>query len=192
MGIVYLSPVDKKSGIIGDMGLTIYNGGNKKIHEHLKHCLKVIEKIAEYTEVGMEFREIHNFAQDIFKKEELNNDRTLGITDSSKTNIGHTIPWTYEAPNKLEQETISDGNMDLLKDIISKKRIHINQDEKFKVQYNIALTVEVRLEDNNNPSLPNVFYHLVVSFIDGQKTISTNFNEIFEIMKMNKYIISKY
>lgn len=192
VGIVYISPVDKNSGVIGDFGTTVYIGSDERIKNHLTNSLSLIEKVAEFSEVGMEFREIHEYAQKIFLKASVNNDRTVTHTDKVGTNIGHTIPWTYENPTESEIKIIKSRNFEKLKDLISRKRINVNSEEKFRIPENIAFTNEIRLEDSNDPSLPLVFFHLTVLFRNGKKSIGSNFNPVFKALEMDKFVQSKY
>lgn len=52
--IIYVSPVNS-NGIIGDWGATLYTGNDLKIRNHLKLCLQIVEELADYSEVGMEY-----------------------------------------------------------------------------------------------------------------------------------------
>jgi len=179
VGIIYLSPVHRESGIIGDFGATFYYGKDEKIVRHLKKSLSLLEKVTDFIEIGMEFRKIHEFAQQLFQKNEVNNHRTTVHNDPAGTNLGHTVPWTYEDPTTEEEKIIEDGDIETLRNLISKKRIYINALEKFKIPSTIAFTFEARLEDSENSHLPNAFYHLIVCFINGKKTILKNFECIF-------------
>lgn len=192
VGIIYTSPVHRISGVIGDIGLTLYRGEDKLVQQHIARCLSLLEKVADYAEVGMQFRDIHEYAQNIFSKEGVNNRRTVTHTDPLGTNLGHTIPWSYEDPTPAELSMINGENFEKLKNLISKKRLYINKIETFVIPGDIAFTCEVRLEDSNNKKLPNVFFHLIVVFKDGKKTIHTNFNFIFKLLGMEGYAISKY
>ena len=140
----------------------------------------------------MEFRDIHDYAQKQFKDYGLNNDRTVTWTDKVGTNLGHTIPFTYEKLTKSEQEVIDSGEFKQVKDLISSKRVNVNKVEKFEIPATIAFTNEVRLEDSNDPTMPLLFFHLVILFKDGRKTIRSNFNLIFKTLGMDKFIQSKY
>lgn len=157
VGILYLSPIHKESGIIGDFGGTFYYGEDKKVLQHLKKSLSLLEEVADFINSGMEFREIHEFAQQLFQKNKVNNHRTIVYNDPAGTNLGHTVPWTYENPTAEEEVIINEGNIETLKNLISKKRIYVNAIEKFKVPPTIAFTLEARLEDSQNLNLPNAF-----------------------------------
>lgn len=180
VGIVYLSPVDKTTGMLGDIGLTIYNGENKEIKEHIRKCYQVIRAIAEKAEVGMHFNDLYKVADGLFENNlkiiewmTTTNDPNLGI------NLGHTIPGSYDDnlnPNNSFEE---------IKDFITKKRIYINKAEDFKIPETCAFTVESRLVDKEKIYLPNVFFHFVVCFNKGEKTILDNFDKIFSTVGMD-------
>ena len=192
VGFVYLSPVHRAAGIIGDFAVTIYNGSDRKIQNHIARCLALVEKVVAYAEVGMEFREIHDVAQKLLSEEKLSNARTLTYTDTVGTNIGHTIPWTYENPTLEEEEIIKNGDFETLKNLISKKRVNLNKEESFKIPNTIAFTVELRIEDPVDPAVPNIYFHLIVSFKNGVKNVVANFSEVFGEMGMDSYLISRH
>jgi hypothetical protein len=179
---IYYSPVHRATGIIGDFGMTVYLGSNARVRAHVEQCLSVLRKAAAYIEVGMEFREIHNYAQGLFQQQHFTNGRTLAMTDTAGTNLGHTVPWSYEDPTKAEEEIISGPNFLRLKDLISQKRVHLNRLERFTVPKTIAFTLEARLEAVGQPDLPNTFFHFIVAFIDGKKEILENFEPVFKAL----------
>ena len=192
VGFVYCSPVDRPTGIIGDFAVTVYRGTDIQVQEHLKRCLAIVERAAEFAKVGMEFREIHNFSQKLLFDEGLSNRRTLTYTDKVGTNIGHTIPWSYEDPTPEEEKIISSQDFNALKKLISSKRINLNKEERFKVPKTIAFTVELRIEDPNDSTLPNTYSHVIVTFKSGTKKVVTNFNPVFEVMGMHSYLVSRF
>jgi len=191
-GLVYASPIHRLSGAIGDFGMTIYRGNNAAVQAHLSRCLNVLERACEYAEVGMEFRELHELAQHLFEEAGLHNARTVTWTDKVGTNLGHTIPWSYEAPSQTEMQLISSGTLSDLRSLISNKRINVNRIERFRIPENIAFTLEARLESASDPTMPNTFYQLIATFQNGVRRVCANFNEIFAALGMESYIRSKF
>lgn len=189
LGYVYASPVNKAAGIIGDFGLTIYRGKNPKIIAHLNACLEIVQKTAEYAQVGMELREVHNHCQNLMAGKDFNSKRMLALNDKTKNNIGHTIPWTHEVATKEESEIIKGEDLEKLKNLISSKRLYLNQRETFKIPPTIAFTAEPRMENNNNPLAS---FHVIIAFREGKKEIFGNFNPVFQALKMDGFIASKY
>ncbi len=185
LGMIYLSPVDRKTGMIGDIAFTIYNGNDEEIKKHIKKCYGVLLSIAQYVEVGMKFSDFYKFALNSFKNEikligemTTNSDPNLGI------NLGHTIPGSFE------DNFVFGSTFEEVKDIIRTKRIYINEVENFKVSETCAFTVEVRLQDQNKPELPKVYFHFIVCFDNGKKIILNNYDSIFKQVGMD-YMNSK-
>jgi hypothetical protein len=172
---IYVSPFDWRRGILGDYGLTVHHGNDTKVLAHLRRCYQTICQAAEKIEQGMELREIYGVAKGLFKANGLNNNRTTTDTDPFGTNLGHTVPFTYEPPTRDEAVLISSRDQSRMNDLIRQKRLFINGAEKFKIPANIALTFEARLDDDADTSLPNCFYHLLVTFIDGRRKIFADF-----------------
>lgn len=191
-GILYASPIHKLSGTIGDFGITIYKGNNPNVQSHLVNCLKTLEQAADLAQVDMQFRELHDLTQQLFKGNDLHNARTVAWTDTVGTNLGHTIPWSYEEPTAEEQRIINGSSLDDLRKLISNKRVNVNRIERFKIPLNIAFTLEARLESSVDPTLPNIFFHLIITFKNGDKKILVNFNEVFSVLGMNSYVNSRF
>lgn len=191
-GILYASPIHKASGIIGDFGISVYRGKNRSVQAHFSKCLNVLEDAAELAQVGMEFRELHDLSQRLFKENELHNSRTITWTDKVGTNLGHTIPWSYELPSPEELSIIDGERLSDLRNLISRKRVNVNRLERFKIPGSIAFTLEARLESAVDPTMPNVFYHLIITFQNGNKATLSNFNEVFIALGMDSYIRSRF
>src|SRR3989344_2215564 len=67
VGMVYFSPVDRKTSMIGDIGFTFYRGDKKEIKKHIKKSYEALLAVAKHTEVGMKFSELCSFASNSFK-----------------------------------------------------------------------------------------------------------------------------
>lgn len=171
LAIVYVSPFERHSGLIADYGSSYYRGADLKVRRHLKRCLAAMHSVVSIIEAGMQFREIHEYAQRFFGEHALSNARTITHTDPFGTNLGHTVPWTYEEYTQDERDTLRVGELAAVSALICRKRIFINGAETFRVPRTGAFTFEARLEDSDDPELPNVFFHLLLSFIDGQKGV---------------------
>ena len=178
VGMIFFSPIDKKTNMIGDIGFTVYNGTNKEIQNHLKNSYKAILDIAKHAEVGMTFDEVCSFADNRLKN---NFKITRWITkhsDPNTMNLGHTIPGSYENINFGE-------SFENIKSTITKGRIYIKENVNFKIPETCAFTVESRLEDINNSNLPSVYFHFIVCFNKSKKIILENFDQIFNKVGMN-------
>ncbi len=180
VGIVYLSPIDRETNMIGDIGFTIYNGSNQKIKEHIKKCYYTTRAVAEHATAGMKFSELYSFAMDLFKNEltmvawmTTTSDPNLGI------NLGHTLPGSFK------QDFSFGDSFEEVREAITKNRIYINQSEHFEIPQTGAFTVEARLADMNDPEMPNAFFHFIVTFSKGEKRILENFEDVFKTAKMD-------
>ncbi len=159
VGMVYVSPIDIKTGVISDIGFNFYRGNDPKVQVHLRRCLETIEAIAELAEVGMPFNVLHAKAQKVLDKHGVNNDWMQTYNDPARgANFGHTFPWTYEAPTTEEQAVIDTKEFTKLKSVIERKRLFINGIEEFSIPPTIAFSVEARLGSNNDPTLPGGYY----------------------------------
>lgn len=183
VGMTYISPVNKKTGMFGDIGFTFYLGQNEKIKTHLRNSYFAILEIAKHAEPGMKFSELCGLAFKIYQHKFK---PTFWLTTNSDTNhalnLGHTVP------GSLEDEPNPGRDFEQIKDYIKTKRIYINDNEPFVIPQTCAITIESRVEDYNDPAMPSAFFHFIVCFEQGKKTILNNFEKIFKAVGMN-YIL---
>ncbi len=191
LALLYASPVDRLTGIIGDTTLTVYNGKDVALQEHLKNGLTAIEEIVEGVRVGQSFKEIFNDAETIIKSHGLYFTRVIASTGAQMANIGHTIPWSYEDMNAGEKEIFAKGPAEKVNDMISKKRKFVNAEETFVVPETCAFTIESKMQ-SDDLTLPSVYFHIIVVFQNGQKKVCSNFNPIFRRFGMDSYLQCKF
>lgn len=187
---IYTSPVDKQTGIIGDFGLTLYFGNNQDIKKHLQTCFSIDKQIFEHIQINMHFSEITNFTLKLFSKNGLINN-IASPNDPTGTNVGHTIPISYENWSNDELTVLQNGTNDWNKvcTLISKKRKFINVIEQLQIKPNMAFTIEPRPMVLNHPEIPQVWFHNIAMLKqDGSKELLTNFDEIFKIIGMDYMI----
>lgn len=179
VGLIYFSPVDRKTGMIGDIGLTIYRGQNQKIRQHLKNCYFDVLKIVEYVQVGMNFSKICEYALKFFQnKYKLTRWVTISSNPNHKINLGHTLPGSSE-------ENVSFGQtFEKIKENIKSKRLHLQDTEHFKIPKTCAFTIEPRLEDLTDSAIPSGYFHFIVCFNKGKKIILDNYQKIFNVVGM--------
>jgi hypothetical protein len=72
-----------------------------------------------------------------------------------------------------------------VKETITKKRIFVKEITDFTIPETCAFTIESRLEDANDASMPSVHFHFIVCFDKGTKKIIDNFKEIFAAAGMD-------
>ena len=101
-------------------------------------------------------------------------------SDPNQTmNLGHTIPGTFN------DGFLPGDSFEKTRESIRTKRIHLIDTENFEIPESCAFTVELRLEDANNPDLPSVYFQFIVCFRNGEKMILDNFIEIFHAVGMD-------
>lgn len=191
VGLIHVSPVDRFSGMIGDFGLTFYQGDNEAIQEHLKESLRAIEAIAGFADAGVTYAEVFENARSVLSARRLTPDRMTTDHDPSGLNFGHTLPWTARNPSTLEQYAMDVGDFEPLKEDIRRRRSYIAANETSRIPKTGAFTVEARLESLEDKDLPLAYFHLLVAFKNGEKQIHANLNPVFEALTMD-YIRSKY
>lgn len=186
---VYSSPVDKETGIIGDFQMSLYFGKKPEIKKHLKNCLELDKEIFEEINVGMSFSELTILSERIMRKKGMTND-VSSLIYNTVTNIpGHTIVGSYGMWNDEEKVVIKNGviDWDAAKDLISKKRVFIKEDEKFEVKPVMAFTIEPRPRVIGNPNLPTSLSYHTIALIkrNGEKEWITGFDDLFKLAGMD-------
>lgn len=185
--MVYASLVNRKSGIIGDFGMTLYFGKDKAIQKELKDDIDLVMKTFNFIRIGMKLSEIHKFLVKQSSKVGFVNDWWLSTTDPTGTNFGHTIPATNFDWSNEEKETLKKGDTDWesVVKMINQKRKFTNAFEQTVIQEGMALTIEPRLIVKNKPQMPTVYFHTIALFKkNGKKELLTNFNGIFKLTGM--------
>lgn len=178
VGMIFFSPVDRKTNMIGDIGFTLYRGDNKEIKEHIKKSYYTILEIAKYAQVGMTFSELCSFTDNLVKNHFKITRWITKYSDPRGMNLGHTVPGSYD---KID----FGKSFEEIRSTITKGRIYIKEIENFKIPKTCAFTVESRLEDLDKQYLPTVYFHFIVCFDNGEKTILENFSNIFKTVEMD-------
>ena len=179
VGMIYSSFVDRKTKMLGDIGFPIYQGQDEKIRQHIKNSYNTILKIAEHAKVGMEFADLCLFSENLFQNK-LKPTKWITVNyPVFNINLGHSIPGSFE------NDFTFGNSFEEIKNTIKTKRIMISKAESFKIPKTCAFTIESRLEDLNDPDLPSIYFHFIVCFDNGKKTILQNFDQIFNAVGMN-------
>jgi hypothetical protein len=171
---VYLSPVDRFTKMIGDFGLTVYSGEDEEMRKHIRKGLAAILRIAESAAVGMSLEAVHDRGLEILSEYGLAHARISTITPGAgESNFGHTVPWS-------DGEAAPEGKpMAKLKEDIRIARKFLSPGEQYQIRPTCAFTVESRMMNPQNPELPNIFFHVIVTFSNGEKQLHADFNDIF-------------
>jgi hypothetical protein len=177
VGLIYMSPVDKNTGMFGDMGFSFYNGKDEAVREHFKKAYKSVLAIANHAEVGMRMNELYSFAQAQFDRSGVKVGYMTTTHDPLKVNLGHTAPGSY-GDRSPKRDTFRDT-----REAIRSRRLYINEAETFIIPETCAFTTEARLIDTDE-NMPNIFFHVIVTFVQGKKKVITNFDKIFKTLGM--------
>ncbi len=173
--LFYASPIDRKTGLIGDFGLSLYGGSDKAVKDHFETVLKATLHIAAHARPGMSFCELYEFAMDHGKSQGFQNN-IESSADKTGTNIGHTIPGSFAtdpACNAIAQAKTYDE----VKDAIRANRVFVNGASEQTIEPDMAFTIEPRFSTD---TMPNTMFHMTMIFEGRQKRICHGFRPIME------------
>lgn len=166
----YASPVDRVSGYIGDISVTLYFGKNKKINEHIKNCheatMALFECMSECSTAG----DLFWLSQRMFEKYHLKS-TVISRTDEMPINLGHTFPSLAGANEKGQ---LSDE--DRLN--ISLSRRFLNGEAEWGFDDSLQFTVEPQLISLDDPDMPKITQHYVVKCINGDFVVCNDIDGI--------------
>lgn len=133
----------------------------------------------------MKFSGIYNYSQRVFAKNNMLSD-LHSMSDPTGTNIGHTVPGSYENWDSQTLKSLKAKKWEKVKDVISKHRVFINRKEDFKIKKGMAFTIEPRPSALDNSTIPSIFLHTIALFKEnGSKELLTGFNPLFKLAGMN-------
>lgn len=184
LAMLYASPVDRTTGMIGDFGVLLYFGSKPTIQEHLAHCLELEQMIVASIRSDAPLSQIAKRAQELMTERGLINN-VQSITDPTGADIGHTIPavtrgWTTEESRVFEQ-----GDWGVAKDMISRARGWVNTTETMTAATAGVFTIEPRPSVVGRADLPAVAYHTMVVVEAGRTRWLTGFDELFKLVGMD-------
>jgi hypothetical protein len=179
----FSSPVSEDY-LLGDYGIVLSQSKSEEVRSTIRDLLSLVIRSALQAEVGMEFRELYQLTIDICGREGYKND-VFSITDPRSSNVGHTLPWSYEEPTKEELLVLKNGSPEARREVISKKRVFLNDDSKLKITSPMAITVEPRLTKGR---LPPFGFHLTVVFENDKRYLIGGFNPVFEYLGMDQWL----
>jgi hypothetical protein len=183
----YYSPVDRESGLIGDMAITLYRGSAPAVREHVIAALQITADVVEYAEVGMPLAALYAFGTERIRKAGLIN-RTVSITDPHGIDIGHTIPWSYDTQTDQEEDVLKGSDKSKIWKMISSKRRFLDSTNDLIIAPNMAFTVEPKVASK---SLPTVSFHIIVKFLNGEKRVISGYRSLFNHFGMMNYLPEK-
>lgn len=177
--LLYASPVERQTGLIGDFGINFYKGEDAETLSHLENVLVTTIHSAKSAKVGMPFYELYDLTIQNGNEAGLHASNVESTTDPIGNNIGHTIPYSYDdrilpqISNNTPTESIRNA------------RIFINKNEEFFIQDNMAFTFEPRFFAQK---LPSLLFHITIIFKEGELEICHNYRTFFEQTNMKNLI----
>lgn len=172
----YCSPVDKLSGIIGDMSVTLYFGKNEKIINHIKNCHDAIEEIFSSLDKFENSQKLFLYSEQIFEKHKLKN-CIISKTDNTPLDLGQTFPLLTDLQMKnflTEEEKLK----------ISKARKFINQNSNWEFTQGMQFTIEPQLISTENLELPQISQHYLVKKTEDKFIICKDIDELLRKYKL--------
>jgi hypothetical protein len=180
----YYSPVDMKSGLIGDMAITLYRGSDPAVREHVATALQITADVVEYAETGMSLAALYAYGTDRIWKSGLIN-RTVSVTDPHGIDIGHTIPWSYGTQSEEEEDILKGSDRARIWKLIGSKRSFLDSQNDLVIGPNMAFTIEPKVASKE---MPTVSFHVIVVFSNGKKRVISGYRSLFDQFGMMKYL----
>ena len=150
----YCSPVDKLSGLIGDMSVTLYFGEDEKVKNHFRNCRRAAEEIFEDLAKVKDPCELYRDSLKIFNDKGLLSN-VISATDSSPSNLGHTFTYLKDKKDKKELSKEDIGQL-------SHDRRFLNGEDDFEFEEGMQFTIEPQLLSLEDKDLFKVTHHFVV------------------------------
>jgi hypothetical protein len=184
----YASPVDRTTGMIGDLAVSLYRGADNSLQRHLASCLTIAVEVASRAEVGMRFAELYELGSrliaDVYEGREASSlENYTGVAD-----IGHTAPWSYCDPTSGELDALKSGNALRIATTVSRARVFVGPNDQLRVEPTMAFSIEPRIALEH---LPVACFHVWVTFIGGRKQVVSGFARLFERFGMERYLPSE-
>ena len=154
----YCSPVDRKTGYIGDMSVTLYFGKDERIREHFCNCRGAAQDIFEHLKETKGPAELYDYSLKVFESRGLRSN-VISRTDSMPSNLGHSFTHLKDpsVAARLGSEEIKE---------LSSSRNFLNENAGWQFETGGQFTVEPQLLSLADPSFPKVTHHFVVRKTD--------------------------
>ena len=184
----YASPVDRATGMIGDLALTLYFGTDEALHRHLAWALVLDQRLFAHAIIGMRLGDLATTAFDWITEAGLCND--IGTVNGSiGNNIGHTIPAADRGWSAGDMACISGPSWPIACAAIGDRRRYLRPGEDSIITPGMGITIEPRPFGSG---LPMVSYHTIGLFHeDGRKQWLTDYDELFALAGMNMAVTTE-
>ena len=177
---LYASPVAARTGMIGDVGVTLYVGSDEGIQRQLRMSLEVNLATFDHVSVGSStFADAFRYADEVIDQHGMTN-VCLSVTDPGSSNIGHTVPhledgWPEEQLDQIREHAAGPT-------LIRHARVLVSAEaDRFVIMPGSAFTIEPRPTAG---AVMTSFHTIALVHADGQKELITGFDHLFELAGM--------
>lgn len=154
----YCSPVHRDTGIIGDISICLYLGGDRRLRDHFIKAHAATAELLGRLSQASNSRQLFELSQSVFAEYDLTN-IPASITDPLNNNIGHTFP----SLGPLRAKALTREQ----KKYISGARQFINGGDPFEFTDGMQFTIEPQLWSAIDPTLPKVTFHYLAQKVPG-------------------------
>ena len=168
----YSSAVDRKTGYIGDMSVTLYFGKDERIREHFRNCRVAARDIFEHLDLSDGPAELYAYSLKVFEERGLRSN-VISRTDAMPSNLGHSFTRLDDpsSVSKLDKAEI---------DHLSQARKFLNASAKWEFVKGEQFTIEPQLLSLKDPSLFKVTHHFVVRKTDDGCVVCNDIDRLLE------------
>lgn len=180
----YYSAIDRNSLMIGDFVGTFYGGNSKIIREWYTLVYASTLKIAEFACPGMQFSELYAKAAEIMARAGASNN-TFSQSGGLASDIGHTVPFFDVNLHRGDRMLPSEMGIASFFRSVADARVFISGDSEYRIGEDAAFTIEPQMLAEG---VPMASFHLIVIFLEGQRQIIREFDDIFALFRMTDWI----
>jgi hypothetical protein len=184
MLFAFSSPINRETAMTGDFQLTLYAGEEALVRRHLIQSLEITLSTAEYAALGMELREVYEYAMSGLRKAGLKNSARSTTDPSHQLNIGHSLPWSDGNYDDRIWPALIANRPTEIANLVSGARVFVAASQSQKIGPDFAFTVEPQII---SPHGIFASYHVIVSFTRGVKRILAYFLDLFGAFGMTEY-----
>lgn len=148
----YCSPVDRTSGVIGDLAVTLYFGRDPALRQHLTRAREALRAVVSLLGIIDRSRDLFRAAEREFAERGFRN-AVVSYTDVTPLDLGHSV--TSAPPYQFEPGT------DEWKNHLRTTRLFINDVSDWPLTSVDQFTVEPQLVSRSDDRLPQVTHHVL-------------------------------
>lgn len=153
--LAYCSPIDKTTGVAGDMAVTMYFGSEARVIDYFRHAQSAVKQVLDSIRIVDSAAEIIERADRIFEQNQLKS-YVSSITDPASYNIGHTIP-------ALDPESLVSALSDEQREMCRVQRKFLNRAAAWPIANARQFSIEPQLRSAVDPTFPQLTFHYLVA-----------------------------